>query len=88
MDNAWRFMKEFGVPKESCHPYTKCEYPDFPNCTAPKGTMFECTGTRGCIPSASGESSSSFNIQLTGISLQYPMLLRIYHQIIYCATNG
>eukprot|EP01048_Picozoa_sp_COSAG05_P004619 COSAG05_NODE_255_length_12816_cov_13.781631_11_plen_82_part_00 len=77
MDNAWRFMKEFGVPVESCHPYTKCEYPAFPNCTAPKGTMFECSGTHGCIPSASGESSSSpFQHPLTDIPRQLELGMR------------
>jgi hypothetical protein len=57
LDNAWRFMKEFGVPLESCHPYANCAYPPFPNCTAPKApksAKFECAAGKGCVPSNDG----------------------------------
>ena len=58
LDNAWYFMRDFGVPAEACHPYTRCEYPAFPNCTAPKGTMFSC-GSLGCMPDAEGTMNST-----------------------------
>eukprot|EP01047_Picozoa_sp_COSAG01_P015768 COSAG01_NODE_794_length_13545_cov_7.323070_6_plen_227_part_00 len=59
LDNAWRFMKEFGVPHESCQPYTKCDYPAFPNCTAPKKTKFACSATKGCVPSSEGHENKT-----------------------------
>ena len=59
LDNAWRFLEQYGIPTEACHPYAKCSYPAFLNCTAPKGTMFSCTAGRGCVPDATGTQNAT-----------------------------
>jgi len=35
LDLAWEFLRDTGVPAETCVPYKHCAYPPFSNCTAP-----------------------------------------------------